>query len=29
MNFDYRSDCVLAWWRRLVLARARLTRPVL
>lgn len=27
---DHRRDCVLPWWRRLVLAaRARLTRPVL
>src|ERR1019366_466376 len=29
-DFDYRRDCVLAWWRRLVLGtRARLTRLVL
>src|ERR1039458_2802279 len=29
-DFDYRPDCVLAWWRRLVLgAWARLMRPVL
>lgn len=29
-DFDYRPDCVLAGWRRLVLgAWSRLTRPVL